>query len=732
MKKALIGAGIVLALILTAAAILPFLVDVNYFRPQIQAALESKLKRKVELGKLGLKLYPLSVRVDDVKVSEGAGWGIGAPFLAAKQMLVDVDLGALFNKQVKVDALTLTQPFIQLIRNEQGKWNFQSVGQQGESGGESKLSMARLIVDDATVTLIRPGATTQTFNHVKLTLLDFVPGKPSRVEASMQPAGEGKQLVELNGTINGGFDGKFKLTGLTQASFKGIDGTGTVKAPSSGPIQFDATLSAIEPMFSGVFQGSVESGDTLKGTLAARNLQVNRKEWKHPVQITSLKLAFADDKATFQPFVVQSGDFRANAKLEVTDMSKAPSVNGEIESSGTVAQLLATASAFGADVSGVNAAGRIVLQAMFSGPTSKPDTITYRASGALDDATVTVAGLASPLQLKHASFHVTPKLIDIAVDTPELSLIPASASNEKAAGKGGSTGVRQALRGTAKIGKLITPNFTFEQVKTQFSMSQGMLKMDPLEGTLYGGSISAAINSDLRRQPVKVNVATRVSGIDAIQLLSSVTGLKKLLTGKLSADGGFSFDLDPNQPLAKSIIGNLKIELVDGRINGFNLINEFARIGRFLGFSTKENAFTDFVKLAGSLKIQNGIAESDNLRLEFGGGSLGAAGTLNLLDEQMNMKLVTTLDKDFSKSAGGNQIGGFLTTVLANEKGELILPILASGPMSRPKLVPDAAQIAKMRLQSPAGLGKQVKDIQNAAEGIKGFFDQFRKKKEQP
>ena len=254
--------------------------------------------------------------------------------------------------------------------------------------------------------------------------------------------------------------------------------------------------------------------------------------------------------------------------------------------------------------------------------------------------------------------------------------------------------------------------------------------MDPLEGRLYGGAISASISSNLRQQPVQVNVATKVSGIDAVQLLSSATGLKQLLTGKLSADGGFSFHIDPNQPLAKSINGNLKIELVDGRINGFNLLNEFARIGKFLGFSMKENAFTDFVRLAGSLKIQNGIAESNNLRLEFGGGSLGAAGTLNLLDEQMNMKLITTLDKNLSTSAGGNQIGGFLTTALANEKGELILPILASGLISKPKLIPDAGQIAKMRLQSPAGLGKQVKDIQNAADEIKGFFDQFRKKKE--
>ena len=730
MKKALVGGGVVLAVIVTAVASLPFLVDVNYFRPQIRTALEANLKRKVELGKLGLKLYPLSVSVDDVKVSEGAGWGTDAPFLAAKQILVNVDLGALLNKQVKVDALTVTQPVVQLIRNEQGKWNFQSIGQQGESSGQSNLSFAQLLIDDATVTLIRPGAAAQTFNHVKLALHDFVPGKPSKIEASLQLAGEGKQLAELNGTLNGGFDGNFKLAGITQASFKGVDASGTVKAPASGPIQFDATVSAADPMLSGHFQGSVESGETLKGSLTAQNLQVNRKEWKHPVQVASLNVTLADDKAVFQPFVVQAGDFRANAKLEVSGISKTPDVNGEIDSSGTIAQMLTTASAFGADVSSVKASGHINLQAIFSGPTARPDSITYTAAGALDDAMLTVEGLANPLQLKHASFHVTPKLIDVSVDTPELSLIPASASKQNAAGKDGATNLRQALRGTAKIGRLITPNFTFEQVKTQFSMNQGLLKMDPLEGRLYGGAITASINSNLREQPVQVNVATKVSGIDALQLLSSATGLKQLLTGKLSADGGFSFHIDPNQPLAKSINGNLKIELLDGRINGFNLLNEFARIGKFLGFSMKENAFTDFVRLAGSLKIQNGIAESNNLRLEFGGGSLGAAGTLNLLDEQMNMKLITTLDKNLSTSAGGNQIGGFLTTALANEKGELILPILASGLISKPKLIPDAGQIAKMRLQSPAGLGKQVKDIQNAADEIKGFFDQFRKKKE--
>ena len=733
-KKLLFGVGGILTLLLALAALLPLLFDANSFRPQIQSALETGLKRKVELGSLGLKMFPLSVSVSNVKVAEANGWDAGPPFLVADEVLVKIDLRALLNKQVKIDSLAVIHPTIRLSSNADGKWNFQSLGQQSEGSGESNLSISELTVKDATLILSRAGSVPQSLTAVNVTLHDFKPGKPAKVEASGHLPGEGKQLVDVSGTLDKGFDGKFQLTDVSQAGLKGIGATGTVRAPAGGAIQFSTNLTAVEPAFSGAIEGNITPGEQMKASLQGKNLQMNRKEWKHPVRISTLIMTLDQDTASFQPFVVESGDFKANANLKVTEVAKAPTIEAEIDSSGTIAQMLATASAFGMNVSGINANGKIALQATLKGSAAQPAALSYRASGTLNETEIVVAGLDKPVQLRHASFHATPKLIQFEVDTPELSLIPTAQAQSGGSGKQSSkssTAIRQALQGSARIGKLITSSLTFDNVVTQFSLNHGTLKMDPLQGNLYGGGITASIESDLRQDPVAVKVSTKINAIDAVKFLGSTTGLKQILAGKLSADGGFQFNLNSNEPLAKSLSGNFKFELLDGRLNGLNLMNEFARIGRFLGFAMKDTSFTDFLKLAATMKIENGLATSDNIRLEFGGGSLGAAGTLNLLDEKMNMKLMTTLDRDISKSAGGTQIGGFLSTALANEKGELILPLLATGLLSKPHLVPDGERIAKMKLQSATGAIKSVKDIQNAAESVRGIFDQFRKKKEQ-
>ncbi len=733
-KKLLFGVAGIATLLVALVALLPLFFDANSFRPQIQSALETGLNRKVELGNLSLKIFPLSVSVSNVKVAEANGWDPGPAFLVADEVLVKVDLRALLNKQVKVDSLEIVRPTIRLSSSADGKWNYQSLGQQSEGTGESNLSISELAVKDATLTVTRAGSAAQSLTAVNVKLHDFIPGKPAKIEASARLPGEGKQLVDLSGIVDKGFDGKFQLTDVSQAGFKGIGATGTVRAPATGAIHFSTNLTAVEPAFSGAIEGSVTPGEQMKASLQGKNLQMSRKEWKHPVKISALNMTLDQDTAFFQTFVVESGDFKANANLKVTDVAKAPAIEAEIDSSGTIAQMLAAASAFGMSVNGINANGKIALQANLKGLAAKPEALSYRASGTLNETEIIVTGLAKPVQLRHASFHATPKLIQFEVDTPELSLIPATQSQSGGSNKQGSNGsttITQTLQGSARIGKLITSSLTFDNVVTQFSLNHGTLKMDPLEGNLCGGGISASVESDLRQDPVAVKVSTKVNAIDAVKLLGSTTGLKQILSGKLSADGGFQFSLNPNEPLAKSLSGNLKFELLDGRLNGLNLMNEFARIGRFLGFAMKDNSFTDFLKLAATMKIENGLATSDNIRLEFGGGSLGAAGTLNLLDEKMNMKLMTTLDKDVSKTAGGTQIGGFLSTVLANEKGELILPLLATGLLSKPHLVPDGERIAKMKLQSATGVMKSVKDIQNAAETVRGIFDQFRKKKEQ-
>ena len=62
MKKALIAIGIVVVLLIVVALALPFLIDVNRFKPTLEADLSMALGRKVEIGNIQLALLQGSVK----------------------------------------------------------------------------------------------------------------------------------------------------------------------------------------------------------------------------------------------------------------------------------------------------------------------------------------------------------------------------------------------------------------------------------------------------------------------------------------------------------------------------------------------------------------------------------------------------------------------------------------------------------------------------------------------
>ena len=65
MRKVLIGLGVIVVIILIAVLTLPRFVDVNHYRPQIEAELEQRFGRDVSLGPMSLSLYPLAFRAEN-------------------------------------------------------------------------------------------------------------------------------------------------------------------------------------------------------------------------------------------------------------------------------------------------------------------------------------------------------------------------------------------------------------------------------------------------------------------------------------------------------------------------------------------------------------------------------------------------------------------------------------------------------------------------------------------
>ena len=54
----------------------------------------------------------------------------------------------------------------------------------------------------------------------------------------------------------------------------------------------------------------------------------------------------------------------------------------------------------------------------------------------------------------------------------------------------------------------------------------------------------------------------------------------------------------------------------------------------------------------------------------------GSQGSVNLVNQSLDMAVTAVLSKDYAQSVGGTGVGGYLTTALANSKGELVMPIV--------------------------------------------------------
>jgi hypothetical protein len=130
-------------------------------------------------------------------------------------------------------------------------------------------------------------------------------------------------------------------------------------------------------------------------------------------------------------------------------------------------------------------------------------------------------------------------------------------------------------------------------------------------------------------------------------------------------------------------------------------MSELSRIGKFLGSApAKPGSGTVLQRLSGTMNIVNGVASTNNLVAALDAGSLSANGSLNLVTQAIDMHMSAVLAKGATQTVGGTQVGGYLNTALANNKGELVIPVLVTGTLPHPTFTPDAQALAKMKLNN--------------------------------
>jgi len=77
------------------------------------------------------------------------------------------------------------------------------------------------------------------------------------------------------------------------------------------------------------------------------------------------------------------------------------------------------------------------------------------------------------------------------------------------------------------------------------------------------------------------------------------------------------------------------------------------------------------------------------------GGTLAAAGLVNLADQSLNLHVTAVLNKAISQQVGGTQVGGFMNTALSNNQGELVLPVIVTGTFQHPQVAPTCNRLPR-------------------------------------
>jgi hypothetical protein len=218
---------------------------------------------------------------------------------------------------------------------------------------------------------------------------------------------------------------------------------------------------------------------------------------------------------------------------------------------------------------------------------------------------------------------------------------------------------------------------------------------------LFGGKQDGALTLDIRPVKPVCSVHSKLSGVDTNALLSAVSSLRDTLYGTLGANTAVTFTLGPSTELAKSLNGNLDFQITNGELKNINILNEVAKIGKFLNNAPAQSGSgTALRKFSGALVIKNGVASTNNLTAVLDTGSLAASGQLSLVDQTLNMHLNAVLASNVSQTVGGSGIGGFLSTALSNSNGELVIPVNVRGTTSHPVFSPDLQAMTQMKAKN--------------------------------
>ena len=251
-RKPLIILGVVVGVVVLLFAIVPMLINVDQFRPQVEAQLKAALGRDVKIGKLSMSAFAGHVTAENLTIADDPAFSKD-PFVTAKAIEISASvLPILMGKGLEVSSVTLDEPQVTLIHAPNGKWNFSSLGSKdataksGSSSSVPNVSIGEVAIKKGTINVGRGrGSKVRSYTDVNVTAKDvsMISKMPFTVDAKT-PGGGDMHVEGTAGALNREDAAKTPLDAKVELKHVDLASTGFLdpNAGIAGTVDYDGTV----------------------------------------------------------------------------------------------------------------------------------------------------------------------------------------------------------------------------------------------------------------------------------------------------------------------------------------------------------------------------------------------------------------------------------------------------------------------------------------------------------
>ena len=259
--------------------------------------------------------------------------------------------------------------------------------------------------------------------------------------------------------------------------------------------------------------------------------------------------------------------------------------------------------------------------------------------------------------------------------------------------------------GKAVIDTLVYSKVEFTNITGDVTYNAGIITFKNATGRVYSGSVAADGEVDIRDflQPVVACTFT-AKDVEADDFMTRFANLGGHLYGKVNMQGSFTGKGSEIQDFIKTLTASGTVDMSQGRLVNFDLINTLA--GQF-GFKTFQEE--DLRQLAGDIKIHQGKLLLDGTKVMSRMGDWDLGGTVAFLDKTLDLNVGVYLSPEFSNNL--NLMGG----LLKDDKGRVKLNFTLGGAYDKPTI--SNISTDKNAVQKKVG-DKLKKEADNLLKGL--------------